>query len=365
MRSASLLSLLSLPICIFADGQVAAAKKVVSSAQQAPAKEVKPKPPHVVLTSARPESDNGWYLFADALYWHASVGSTEYALKQDTRVGIVSHQHKVQALNFKWAWGFRAGLGWNMNHDMWDTNLYYTWFHTHNSNAAGIDPPSEIVDILGSSARLQSSRISWGIHFSMFDWELGRWHYVSEQLALRPHIGLKGGWINQHVKQHDARTVTNNPTPGPDTDKFKNNFWGIGPSFGVNTLWVLGSAGTRTQHRFSLFGDCGGAIMYGHFGVRHEENTFNTAGVLTGGFTIHGLSRNLAVAMLQGQFGFSWDTDFNQNRNHFTFRVGYELQYWFRQNQLFRGSLIFEDGGTRLSDDLALQGITADFRFDF
>ena len=365
MRNGSLFSLLSLPLCIFADGQVAAAKKVVGNAQQAQASEMKPKQANVVLTSARPECDNGWYLFADALYWHASVGSTDYAFKQDQNPAIAFHPHKVHSLNFKWAWGFRAGLGWNMDHDMWDTNLYYTWFHTHNSNAAWIDPPSRILDIIGSSMVLQSSRISWNIHFSMFDWELGRWHYVSEQLALRPHIGIKGGWINQTVKQHDIR-VFSNPTPGLDIDTFKNNFWGVGPSFGVNTLWVLGSAGTRTQHRFSLFGDCGGALMYGHFRAKHVEKTFNDpTGVFAGGFTIRGLNRNLAVAMLQGQFGFSWDTDFNQNRNHFTFRLGYELQYWFRQNQLFKTTLHFDDSGTRLSDDLALQGITADFRFDF
>ncbi len=36
----------------------------------------------------------------------------------------------------------------------------------------------------------------------MLDWELGRSFYVSKHLSLRPHIGIKGGWISQHVREN-------------------------------------------------------------------------------------------------------------------------------------------------------------------
>jgi len=359
MKKRSLLSLLSLPLCLCSDGEISAVQSTSMNRQQTQA-----KPARVSLDSARPESDNGWYLFADALYWHADIGSTDWAVKINPAQFV--NRDNMHSLNFKWAWGFRAGIGANMSHGMWDTNLYYTWFHTSNSNSAA-DPHPFVDVILLESAVVQNAHIRWTLHFSMFDWELGGWYYLNDVLAIRPHVGLKGGWIKQNVKVACSDTIASAtfPAGGTCSGRFRNDFWGVGPSLGINTLWVLGSAGERNQHRFSLFGDGGGALMYGHFRVKYKA-LFAPTGFPVAGDILKGLDRNLAVAMLQGMFGFAWDTDFNQNRNHFTFRLGYELQYWFRQNQLVKeGSTLVDGGISRLSDDLALQGITADFRFDF
>lgn len=326
------------------------------------------QPAIVALTSARPECDNGWYLFADALYWHADVGNADWAnlaiVNGDARLTKVHH------LDFKWSWGFKVGLGFDIDHDLWDTNLYYTWFHTENSNAIGLSstaPASAIQTIstqLPATNVFTSAKHHWSIHFSMFDWELGRWYYLSKNLTVRPHIGIKGGWIDQDRKVH-GQVFANNQS-GPGSGHFENDFWGVGPSAGINTMWILGSAGKSMDHRFSLFGDIAGALMYGHF-----ENKFSRNFT---GFTskIKKLNRNLAVSMLQAMMGLSWDTPFNKERNHFTLKLGYEYQYWFRQNQFPSiGEIInqtldinFLQLG-RYSDDLALQGLTAELRFDF
>jgi len=355
MKYTVMLSLLALPLCLCAEGEISAVERTTTKNRQ----QTQTRPTRVSLDSARPESDNGWYLFADALYWHADIGSTDWALKQDLTSPAIS-KNRQRSLNFKWDWGFRAGLGANMNHGMWDTNLYYTWFRTSGRSSVHAVVPDVVLPILLEDASCQRAKIRWKIHFSMFDWELGGWYYINDVLAIRPHVGLKGGWINQNVRE-SLTQVTGGDTA---TGRLGNNFWGVGPSFGVNTLWVLGNAGERNQHRFSLFGDCGGALMYGHFHVKYRARFVSSTGAITGD-DIKGLNRNLAVAMLQGIFGLSWDTGFNQNRNHFTFRLGYELQYWFRQNQLLKRTSSLTDGTFRLSDDLALQGVTADFRFDF
>ncbi len=366
MNKSKFFSALILTSAAFADGEFVAANMDNTSQHKMTQS---PMMNHVILTSARPESDNGWYVFADALYWHVDIGSTDWA--NVNQVGAVNTVAKNHSLNFKWDWGFRAGLGANINHDMWDTNVYYTWLFADNSNKAG-GSGLAVTDQIGLASfnrNLNSGSSKWSVHFSMFDWEVGRSYYISKNLALRPHTGIKGGWIDQKIHLVFNGTTIANPQSISVNERFQNNFWGVGPSFGVNGQWVLGSGGSAMNHRFSLFGDFGGALMYGHFNLKSKQVVTNSAtDAQVAGLDQKGLTRNLAVGMLQGIFGLSWDTAFNQGKNHFMMKLGYELQYWFRQNQLVvTGSVNTTQTfrNRRLSDDLAIQGVTAEFRFDF
>jgi hypothetical protein len=362
MRKKILFSVLALTASAFADGEMVAAQ-MRSDMQSDKMQQQKPMPTIVTLTSARPESDNGWYFFGDALYWHADVGNTDWAFRNNNinaSDGVISGpDHRV---DFKWSWGFRAGLGMNMDHDGWDSDIYYTWFHTRHSNTVGTenDGSQAAVDNQGSVGSVTQGKIDWNIRFSMFDWELGRWYFVSKSLAMRPHVGLKGGWIHQKID----RKFTVNPTTSAQAD-LENNFWGIGAAGGMNTTWMLGS---YSRHNFSIFGDFAGALMYGHFHVNHKETT-KTSDVVTGGDKIQHLNRNSAVPMLQAMFGLGWDTAFNRDRSHFGLKVGYEFQYWFRQNQTLNMKNQPANSNVvqywRNSDDLSLQGLTIDVRFDF
>jgi len=115
--------------------------------------------------------------------------------------------------------------------------------------------------------------------------------------------------------------------------------------------------------------------MYGHFKNTHSESGATAAGAVAGGFTASGLNRNLMVPVLTGVMGLAWDMCFSCDKMHLGIRAGYELQYWFRQNQRFSnfntgsaGSLGESTAApryTRTTGDLALQGLTIDVRFDF
>ncbi len=363
MKKAFLFSILALSSLFADDVDFVAAAQTKQTSPQTPMSSSNMMMNVNTLTSARPESENGWYLFADVLYWHVDIGSTDWANVTSTNSGTAGASN--HSLNYKWDWGFRVGIGANIDHDMWDTNFYYTWLFCDASNKAGKGGSTIVQDEMGianSSTTVNSGSTKWDIHFSMFDWELGRGQYVSRSLALRPHMGIKGGWINQNI-----RTKFRSPTEGVYNEKLKNNFWGVGPSAGVNTMWVLGNAGASNEHRFSLFGDVAGALMYGHFDISNRQTNTSLSNVLVTDLPTKGLNRNLAVPMLQGMFGLYWDTSFNQAKNHFAFKAGYELQYWFRQFQQVRvtNSLMTGAVNTRISDDLALQGVTAEFRFDF
>ncbi len=317
----------------------------------------------VTLNSAVPDSSNGWYIFADALYWHADVDAADWAFK-NTNTDAVITAGANHTLEFKWNYGFRVGLGANMDFDQWDTNLYYTWFQTSNSNAVGTTGSQNAWDEFGLATEFTQGKIHWRVHYQNLDWELGRWFYVSRNLALRPHIGLKSAWIRQRVGEHFTKLggVLR-------AQSSTNNFWGVGPCGGLNTTWTFATVNT---HNFSFFGDFAGALMYGHFRVKHNEvSTVTGSTTPISGFKPSGLNRNLMVPMMQGMFGLSWDTSFNRNRCHFGLRVGYELQYWFRQNQMLINEAFPAAAVTdviayqRANGALALQGLTFDLRFDF
>ena len=364
MNKLILFSFALLSLNLMADEEIAAEDPYYSTDECQPSCRVRPpvcpkpcppKPvctPAVNLCTAAPLSSNGWYVFGDLLYWHADVDGADYAFKNsDTTAAVIGGPN--HALNFKWSYGFRAGIGANIDYDQWDTNFYYTWFHTQNSNSTGTRGAQVAVDNIGSVGLFTQGTIDWRIHYSMLDWELGRWFYVSKQLSLRPHVGVKGGWINQKVNKKITTTVTNFKV------NQRNHFWGVGVSGGLNTNWAFVYV---HSNRFSLFGDLAGAILYGHFDIDNSELT--SAG---GGFKPSDLNRNLAVPMVQAMLGLGWDTGFNCDRCHIGIKLGYEFQFWFRQNQMLTNETTV--GGTvryqRENGNLAFQGLTLDIKFDF
>ena len=347
MKRNLLLSMLALTASVFADGDFvssAAADEGLVAGQMGSdckpkPKECKPKPkpkpcepcviPVVcptVLTTARPCYDAGVYFFADALYWFADVGgNSNFSVVSPTGTAVAGTTLQTK---FKWDWGFRVGLGFDLEHDQWDTDFYYTWFRDKNSNSSSNDGDGDADD--------SSTGNRGKLHYNVADWELGRWFYISQSISLRPHAGIKGAWIK--LNQTASFKAGTPATAFTATESTK--FWSVGPSAGVNTNWWFGDV---NDHHFGIFGDFGGALMFARF------KTHYTA---TGGTSVGGHHQDRLVPMLSGFMGLEYDTCFDCNKMHFGIRLGYELQYWFKQAEV-------------LSNNIGLQGATLDFRFDF
>lgn len=351
MKKSSLVALVALTASVMADDMGKSSKEMNGQPMQR-------ADGGMMNVSSYPMIDSHkWDLFADLTLWRAEQGGTEWSAENIDDNGVGETTFKKT--DFDWDWGFKVGIGYNMmKHDQWDMQLYYTWFRAEQETNAGIAVPATLTATTGvdpfftgasdvNGSVFQSGENHWHIHYNMFDWELGRGYMVSKHLALRPHVGVKGGWIHQKVHGH-FNTFNNVET----TYEAKNNFWGVGPSGGINTKWELGNYET---HYFSLFADFAGAWMWGHWDVHHES--FDDTGVAQ---KSNNLSRDLGAVMLQGFMGFGWDTNFHDDRCHFAMRLGYEVQHWFNQLQFFPPGNAF-----RYNYDLTLQGGTLDFRFDF
>jgi len=297
-----------------------------------------------------------WDFFGDVLYWHTAESGTEWALYA-VRENASETKNHTASVDFGWAWGFKVGAGYNfMNHDEWDTQLYYTWFRTDKEDHVSVSVIDRSIAVgtggifplftVPPSPDLLSGEINWRIHLNEIDWELGRGYYVSKHLSLRPFIGVKGAWINQHMHGHFR---------AEDFDQFyrlKNDFWGVGPKGGVNTKWNLGNVNT---HFFSMVGDFAGALMWGHF-----NDSAMSIDPDHGKQEWTNLSTNQGASMLQAFLGFGWDTNFHRDMCHFSMKLGYEVQYWLEQNQFFEVFLL-----DHLEGDLVFQGGTLEARFDF
>jgi hypothetical protein len=301
------------------------------------------------LSDRPPIQDKNIDVFVDFLYWYTSE-TIDWAFDIPISPNPATTTYKTIA--FDWAPGFRVGLGYNMFHDQWDTQASYTWFQSK-----ATDHTSGRVESAFFAARIsllepfQTGKVRLDLHYNMFDWDLGRRFLVSSCLSLRPLIGIKAGWIDQTIRT--KWTIGDIPFIGLFTAKevLKNNFRGGGPKGGVHGKWILGNV---NRHQFSLIGNFEAAYMWGHWTIRDEFfDIFNT-------HTFAKVDdRNFGAFVLGGIMGLGWDFNFDKTRSHFALKICYEIQDWFNQVQLFTNT----SGGQ--NNDLILQGLTVDLRFDF
>lgn len=306
------------------------------------------------MATAHPLIDSyGLFINADFLAWHLKEGQSQYVIKNKEATIDTVHGN-TKNVNFNWDFGFRLGAGYNFEHDEWDANLNFTWFQcaAHNQTKArssgSLIPEFGMLDSLGRKAKVE-----WNVGYYVLDAELGRHFFVSKFLAFRPFFGIETAWINQHM-HFDEHLL-----PGQDQSRLivknKNDFWGIGPRAGFGSNWYFCES-------VSLFGNVSGALLWGDFDIREKEKA---KGLVPLKLSDISGDMHCIVPNAQMILGIQYDVNFNENCNHIGVKLGYEFQYWWKQNQILTTfvpvSPIFE----RESGDLSFNGVTLDVRFDF
>lgn len=319
--------------------------------------------------TTRPEVDGyGWNFTVNALYWHAKVGGTEFAYTDQDPLGNLPISGRAKDIDFSWDWGLRFGLGYNLDYDGWDIRAMYTWFDSNDHSSTGAGQNSSVVPLKGSSKivddvnRFQfcnSAKSQFDFDYQTIILELGRAYFVSSQISFRPHWGLKTAWIDQKQKTTYSGGEAEGETLGLGVNNVKvkeeSDFWGLGPRAGVNSKWHLGKS-------FSIFGNIAAAVLYGKFDVDHRERFSAVEDRrIKLSANRHAFSPNL-----QMQLGLRYDGYFKNNKHHLGIGLGYEAQYWWRQNQILK---INDDRNVikydRYSEDVNIYGLTLDVTWDF
>lgn len=301
-------------------------------------------------------------VFADILVWTVKEAGAD-CWAEVIPLNDINLSNDIHQVNFGWDPGFRVGLGYKMKQDKWITKLYYTWFASQGRDKISSEINSVHSAFLGnfyvdnqaglglSGPAYEKAKIDWTLHFNMFDFDFGRNIWKNKPLSLYLFCGLKGGWINQFI-----HTKWINPfVPSYQyfnigRENLKNNYLGIGPKFGVNSKFKP----FKNQRSFYVFGDFSTALMWGHWSFFDKYQNDIDQEVLV---DLHDI--NSGSTMFQTFLGFGWDKNFNQNRNYFSAKLGYEMQFWLDQLQFYSFT------GGRLVNMLTMQGGTFELNFDF
>ncbi len=315
--------------------------------------------------SARPNVDgSGWILSGDALFWRASIGGTEYAYIE-TALDVDRMKGKTQHVDFDTNWGLRLGLGYNVQYDGWDLLFQYTGFNTTGHSSEREELHNFVVQLracqkLGNVPTPRTEaftycgnvRSTYDFKYQSFDLDLGRSYFMSSKLSLRPHIGLKSAWIDQTQKTfYRSGNLRSNIVYVKDDSNFK----GIGPRFGSDSQWHL-------MEGFSVIGNIATAVLYGRFNVDHKERE-SACQDLRVFLNDHQYAFS---PMVQMKLGLHYDTSINDNKQFISVGIGYEAEYWWKQNQMFHPDQTPTCFHFRhVSEDISMHGLTIDLKLDF
>ena len=234
------------------------------------------------------QCDCGFFVDGEFLYWYAN--EIPFPIGMEITTGdlsdtvILSLPKKNYTLNAEWDPGFRVGVGWNSECDGWD--LYLNWTYMHNSNSRRVTTVLEgSLPTAGETALLSpwvydftptipavfdEIRAKWLLNYNVIDLELGRKYWLSHCFNLRPYTGLRGGWTRVRLNLNNSH---DDPT-GADLElykeRFKNNWWGVGFSIGLQPTWYFSSC-------FALYGQGGYSLLWGKYDGVRRESIFNVS----------------------------------------------------------------------------------------
>jgi len=322
-----------------------------------------------VNPSAGPRVSNGYNLFltADFIYWYAVQGNMDYALSGvggnapgDPSLLANPPKGKSFGVDHKMKPGFKAGLGWTGCKDGWDLYANYTWFQANDlKGSTTADNPSSTVSVWLAPSRISGwfliseGSAKWDFHFNAVDLELGRNFFVSRRLALRPHVGLKGSWQEQHYDiDYVFTTISSGPNPNNVTFiKQTVDFWGVGIRTGLNGSWYF-------NRNWSFYGDLGLSGLWSRFKTKRVDTAVDTTtGSTFKPYNIENIHHQITPVLELG-FGLQEEVWWHRGRYHVAIRAGWEEQVWFNMNQ-------FDDLQDTPHGNLDLQGLTVRARFDF
>ncbi|MGL4347846.1 MAG: Lpg1974 family pore-forming outer membrane protein [Chlamydiales bacterium] len=317
---------------------------------------------------------NNWWAEIGALYLHPKVAGTEYAYIADSVTSPCggSNCSPIRYVDFKWDWGLKVGIGYNFQHDGWDSSLRYKWYETGSSSNTtvhattlqsviplkGFPTIGDITDVLTKSSRSHSR---FKLKYNVIELELGRDYYVSRHLSTHPHFGLKAGFFTlQQSSKYIGGDIGCNLYSVYDCSKY----WGFGPMVGWDNNF-------HVCRGFSLFANFAASLVYGQFKVNHTETYSIGVNQRPGICTNH----HSFIPELEMFFAIQYDRYFWDDMQHFRLRFGFEAEYWFRINQMVKSETITTSGTgaifqaverySFLRTDMSLHGLILEARLDF
>lgn len=286
-------------------------------------------------------AEQGFSVFADVLYWNTSEqtdGMWSSVITSPQPGKIVFNPENI---HFNSSVGARGGLGYQAQNNRWDAKLFWTYVpaSTEENNPIGnqIILPEFFSGFLSNDSFLGAS-LDWQFTMNMVDLELGHQFNVTPSFSLHPTLGIKGGTINQWIDANWKGLLFNS------TEKVTQQYFGVGPSFGIDAKWKL-------YRGLSLTGDFAMAFMWGTWDI---DDIYKRPSALLGIIPKTTIKTSvddseLGTMMIDYFLGLEYAY---QGRSDVIFKLGYEMQYWANQLRIPTFQQL------PLHGDLTLQGGT-------
>jgi hypothetical protein len=289
--------------------------------------------------------------FADFLYWHASEETS-------SSWAYIPQLPNITAPNVYFGWdpGVRTGLKFESN-NLIDMQIYWSYFTTKSQESSTASPNQTLVpEFFNGFTTLTpftSAKVNWQLTMNMIDLEVGHLFNPFDSLSVRPFIGIKGGTINQGINStwsFQGELFNIFPIAYSATEQLKNNFYGIGPSFGIDGKWKL-------YKNFNIRSDFSGAWLWGNWSIQDIYSGPSLSGLLLATTISSNSNTSLGSLMLRYFTGIDWT--YEAKESAVTLKVGYEMQYWMNQLRL----PLFQQ--VPVHGDLTLQGGTCGILIKF
>ncbi len=300
------------------------------------------------LPSGHPAVSKGSNLFVigEWIYWQANETGLSYAIENpdfDITSDVLMGTGSTLQPKFDWHSGVRLGLGYNLPHDDWDIQFLWTWYEDQakNAQASSSENPTILPTFIHpnvynseSIAACLSANADLFLHLNMLDLDIAKQFKVSKSLSIKPTIGIRTAWLNQHynIGYNDLFDKTAEIALEEYSTSIQNNFWGIGILGGFESEWGI-------KWGLSLFGNCDISLLYGFFDNSYTESFITPSGI--GGVVIseeNSFRAGRAIADLQ--LGVRWTSPSIKDRVKLVLQAGWEQHMFFSQNQIPR----FVDG---------------------
>ncbi len=341
---------------------------------------------------------NRWECFADFLWWQGDVEGTEVVASGPLTLLSDSSGYNcdfdISAPTGTWEPGMRLGAGYQFEqYDAWKVEAFWTFIFTASD---GVD-----LSTAGSNRRIlplgpnplgpnaAQYHAQWWLRSNLADVQLGREFFPTTHLALKPHLGVRGGFF-QFKLHHSALgqwSALNSSMQGPPTTMYnptwdRNQFQynGIGFRIGNDTAWHI-------ANHWTIMGNIAGSLLYGKYNNResflgYTPNAENDGGpALIRATGVNTLSSWNVRTNVELYLGICWDRCWGKQK-HIALSAGYELAAWFLLNNLYSlidGNQIFFawNGATELyfsdsyftgiaaNSNITYQGLTARVALDF
>lgn len=363
--------LLFLPICLFAgiDDRLDELEKQMSEIAA-----LTPEGTYgTEMRSANPEVQGlGWFVSGEILYWHAKIGGSDYAISAGGPKSpvLTPIEGTTKENDFGWDLGGRLGIGVFLPHDDWDLLVNFTYYRNHDTSSSHKLDPSYLLSTVGVfGGAFDRAKSTYELSYLNLDLELGRNYFMSQNLSLRPYIGVKASRLHmeQKVKYHFSPLELVGELVGEFYRVHnRSDFDGIGPRVGIKGNWFLG-------YGFRFFNECSFSLLYSFFEVREKEKASPNASVSN--INVHlKADKHSFTPFAQIYSGLGWGGYIYEEKAYLTFKFGYEVLYFWRSNQMLSSDDFTFSGATpfstrleykRYSEDLSFYGITGQVRLDF